>query len=341
MAHGHHHHHHVDPDAGDRRVAIAVAVNLGLTIVQFVGGLVAGSVALLADAVHNFSDALSLILAYGARKIARRPATSAMPFGHGKIETVAALINYFTLFLMGLWLVAEGIERLANPQPVAGWIVVALAGVALVVDGVTAALTFALSKDSANIRAAFLHNLADALGSVAVIVAGLLILLFGWNWADPVITLLIAGYILWMALGEIGGVIKALMLGAPEGTDPKDVEAALLEVPGVVDVHNQRLWQMNEGNAAFDAHLALSVENWADAMTVRDYASVMLAQKFGITHTTLAVEPVGSCETPATYGYDAAEAPHGHHDHDHDYADHDHADHGAHIQHQDEKPTAH
>lgn len=314
----HDHHHHVDPDAGDSRVALAVGVNLGLTVAQVIGGLVSGSVALLADAAHNFSDALSLILAYGARRLARRPASASMPFGHGKIETIAALINYLTLLVLGLWLIAEGIGRLADPQPVAGWIVVALAGLALAVDGVTAALTFALSKDSANIRAAFLHNLADALGSVAVIVAGTLILMFGWTWADPLITLLIAGYILWMALGEIGGVIRALMLGAPEGIAPQEVEQALSALPGVADVHNQRLWQLREGVTAYDAHLALRVTHWAEAIATRDAARTLLAERFGITHATLEIEPAGACQSPAAWGYGDTTGAHPH-DHDHDH----------------------
>lgn len=298
-----HHHHHVDPDAGDRRVFFAVAINIGLTLLQLIGGLFAGSMALIADAVHNFSDALSLILAYGARKLARRPATEAMPFGHGKIESIAALINYLTLIVLGLWLVSAGVDRLANPRDVAGGLVILLALVALVVDALTAALTFALSKDSANIRAAFLHNVADALGSVAVIIAGLCVLAFGWNWADPLITLVIAGYILWMALGEIGGVIRSLMLGAPEELDPQEVIGALQEVPGVADIHNVRLWQMREGVAAFDAHLALTVDGWADAITVRDYARHLLHERFGIEHCTLEIEPDGSCPRPALFGY--------------------------------------
>lgn len=301
-----HDHSHIDPSTGDRRVALALALNGGLTLVQFVGGLLAGSLALVADALHNFSDALSLALAYGARRLARRPASAQMPFGHGKIETIAALINYIALIILGLWLIRAGIGRISDPQPVSGWIVIALALVALIVDGVTAAMTFRLSRDSANIRAAFLHNLADAMGSVAVILAGIGMVAFGWSWIDPLVTLLIAGYILWLALGEIGGILRALMLGAPDNIDPHIVINALRAVPGVADLHNVRLWQLREGKAAFDAHLALTVEGWTDAVTVRDAARQLLSEQFAITETTLEIEPHGSCANPADFGYGPA-----------------------------------
>ena len=190
MGHGHQ---HIDADAGDLRVAWAIAVNLVLTVAQVIGGVVSGSLALIADALHNFSDAIALIIAFAARKIARRPHDSTMTFGYGRIEIVAALINYTTLIVIGLYLVVEAVARFVDPQPVTGWIIVVVAGVALVVDLMTALLTYRLSKTSVNIRAAFLHNLADALGSVAVIIAGTLVLLFDWQLVDPIVTILIAG----------------------------------------------------------------------------------------------------------------------------------------------------
>jgi len=210
-----HHHPHIDPDAGDARVAWAVVVNLALTLAQVVGGILSGSLALIADALHNFSDAIALIIAFFARKIARRPADARMSFGYGRAEVVAALVNYTTLVVLALYLIYEGIMRFLDPAPINGWLVVWIAILALVVDLVTAALTYTMSKDSMNIRAAFLHNLADALGSVAVIVAGTLVILYGWVWVDPVVTLIIAGYILWHVQAEIGGVIRVLMLGSP------------------------------------------------------------------------------------------------------------------------------
>lgn len=291
LGHGHHHHHHhVDPAAGDRRVAIAVAINLGLTVAQVIGGVLAGSLALLADALHNFSDAISLVIAFAARKIARRPADPAMTFGYGRAEVVAALINYTTLIVIGLYLAAEAFGRLLNPQGVDGWLVVVIAGVALVIDLATAALTWTMSKTSVNIRAAFLHNLADALGSVAVILAGAAILLWDWRLADPIVTLAIAGYILWMAVAEIGGVIRILMLGSPPELDATGVARALAEVEGVHDAHHLHLWQMQEHAAALEAHVVIEEGRWENADAIKASAKAMLRDRYGISHATLELE---------------------------------------------------
>ncbi len=292
MPHDHHghHHHHIDPDAGDARVAWAVAVNLVLTLAQIVGGLLSGSLALIADALHNFSDAVALIIAFVARKIARRPADAQMSFGYGRIEVVAALINYTTLIVIALYLAYEGVLRFFQPQPVDGWLVVWIATIALAVDLVTAALTYSMSRDSMNIRAAFLHNLADALGSVAVIVAGTLVILYQWTWVDPLVTVLIAGYILWHVWAEIGGVIRVLMLGRPEGLETEEVISEIRAIRGVQDVHHVHLWQMQEHQSALQAHVVVAAADWAGAEAIRADIKSRLAQSFGISHSTLELE---------------------------------------------------
>ena len=301
--HAHHgHHHHVDPAAGDRRVAGAIAVNLALTAAQVAAGALSGSLAMIADAVHNLSDALSLVIAFAARRIARRPSDARMTFGYGRAEMVAALVNYTTLAVIGLWLVWEGVARLLDPEPVIGWIVVAVAGVALAVDLVTALLTWRMARTSENIRAAFLHNLADALGSVGVIVAGTLILLFGWYVVDAVVTLLIAGYVLWHVWAGAPRVIAMLMLGAPPGLDAERVLATMEAVDGVRSVHHLHLWEMQEGEAAVDAHVV--AEPRADAATVRARVAARLHDAFGVGHTTLEMEPAGgACEDAAAIGH--------------------------------------
>jgi len=289
--HSHHgHHHHVDPDAGDMRVALAVGVNLLLTVAQVVGGILAGSLALIADALHNFSDAISLVIAFGARRIARRPSDQTMTFGYGRVEVVAALINYTTLIVIGVYLVYEAVMRFFQPEDVAGWTVVIIATIALAVDLVTAALTFALSKESVNIRAAFLHNVADAMGSVAVIVAGTLILLYDWRLIDPLATLLIAGYILWQAFAEIGGVIRILMLGSPPDIRTDAVVERMEGIEGVAGIHHAHFWQMNEHDNALDAHLVIDRGAWDHADDIKAKVKAMLAEDFGIGHSTLEME---------------------------------------------------
>lgn len=295
-------------------MAIAVAINLGLTVAQVVGGVLAGSLALIADALHNLSDAISLVIAFAARRIARRPADAAMTFGYGRAELVAALINYTTLIVIGLYLAAEAVGRLLNPQGVDGWLVVVIAGIALLVDLATALLTWSLAKTSVNIRAAFLHNLADALGSVAVIFAGTVILLWDWRLADPIVTLLIAGYILWMAFAEIGGVIRILMLGSPPELDAAAVVDALREVEGVAGAHHLHLWQMQEHAAALEAHLVVEPGRWGEADAIKAGAKAMLRERFGVGHVTLELECARhACDGAEAIGH-AEPGPHAHQD---------------------------
>ncbi|MFC2970423.1 cation diffusion facilitator family transporter [Acidimangrovimonas pyrenivorans] len=295
----HHHHHHLDPSSGDRRVAAAVAVNLILTAAQIVGGILSGSVALIADAIHNLSDAATLIIAFAARRIARRPADPEMTFGYGRAEIVAALINYTSLILISLWLAAEAVMRFLDPPQVEGWTVVILAGLALVVNGATAALTYALAKDSMNIRAAFLHNLADAATSVAVVVAGALILLYDWRLVDPIVTLGISAWILWHAVAEIGPVIRILMLGAPPEIGAETLLDRIAAVDGVAGVHHLHLWQIDEHESSLEAHLVVRAGSRAPE-AVRQ----LLAQDFGIRHATLQIEsPEDSCPNPAAIGH--------------------------------------
>jgi len=284
-----HAHHHIDPKAGDGRLIGAVAVNLGLTVAQIIGGILSGSLALIADALHNLSDAASLVIALIARRIARKGATATMTYGYGRAEVVAALVNYTTLILLGIYLCYEAVLRLFDPHAVDGWLVVIIAGIALVVDLVTAALTWAMAKDSVNIRAAFLHNLADALGSVAVIVAGTLILLFDWQIIDPLVTFGIAGYILWMSFSEIGGVIRILMLGSPAGIDTDRLIEDLRTVDGVQDIHHAHLWQMQEHEPALEAHVVVAPGRWSDADRIKAALKDRLAGA-GVGHSTLELE---------------------------------------------------
>lgn len=284
------HHHHVDAEAGDKRVVWAIAVNMFLTAAQVVGGIVSGSLSLIADALHNFSDAISLIIAFGARRLARRPSDETMTFGYVRAEIVAALINYTTLIVIGLYLVYEAVMRFFEPQPIAGWIIIIVAGIALAVDVITALLTYAMSKSSMNIRAAFLHNVADALASVGVIVAGTLILLYDWQIIDPIVTLMIAGYILWQAFTEIGGSIQMLMLGVPPDVDAREVVDSLRSVQGVERVHHVHVWAIDEQHNALEAHVVVADDVARDIEAIKGQMKALLRERFSIGHTTLEFE---------------------------------------------------
>ena len=299
-----HDHAHMEPKEGDRRVAVAIWANGLLTVAQIFGGILSGSLALIADAIHNLSDMASLVIAFGARKIARRPADAKMTFGYGRVEIVAALINYTSLIIIGLYLVYEGAMRFVDPVQIEGWTVVILGGVALFIDTLTAWLTYSMQKGSVNIRALFLHNLSDALASVAVIVGGVLILLYDIRWVDPAITIGIAAYILWLAFSEIGGPIRTLMLGSPPDIDTDEVIAAVENIDGVEEVHHAHFWQMQEHRAALDTHVVIAEDRWGDLESIKTAIKTRLEEQFGIDHSTLEFERLGNKHKDADkYGH--------------------------------------
>jgi len=285
-----HGHAHIDPQSGDRRVSIAIWANGLLTVAQIVGGILSGSLALIADALHNFSDMASLVIAFAAQKISRRPADERMTFGYGRVEIVAALINYTTLILIGFYLIYEGGMRMIDPPEVQGWMVVILGGIALFIDTLTAMLTYSMQKGSVNIRALFLHNLSDAAASVAVVFGGTLIILYDMRWVDPAITIGIALYILYLTFTEIGGPIRTLMLGSPPEIDGDEVVEAMRDVDGVADVHHVHLWQMQEHEAALDCHVVLTADRWGQIEKIKAAIKDRLKDDFSIGHSSLEFE---------------------------------------------------
>ena len=285
---GHGHSHGNPSEIGERRLWWAVGANILLTLAQIIGGIISGSLSLIADALHNFSDAASLLIALVAIRIGRKPPDKFKTFGYKRAETVAALINLTTLIIIGLYLCYEAIMRFITPEPIAGWTIVIVAGIALVVDVFTALLTYSQSKNSMNIRAAFLHNLTDALASVGVIIAGTLILLYGWIWTDAAMTLLIAGYVLYHGIVEIPKVIHLLMEGTPEGIDLNDVVQSMETIDGVNNVHHVHIWQIDENRNALEAHVVLSEVGRMES--VKAAIKTHLHDEYHIEHSTLEIE---------------------------------------------------
>ncbi len=285
---GHDHHHH-DVDAmGDRRLGWAIAINMLLTLAQIVGGIVSGSLALIADALHNFSDAASLLIAWVARRIGRQPPDHFKTFGYKRAEVIAALINLVTLVIVGLYLIYEALWRMVEPQVIEGWTVVIVAGIALVIDIATALLTYSMSKNSMNIRAAFLHNVSDALASVGVILAGSLILLYNWYWSDTLLTLLIAGYVLYQAATMLPETIHILMQGTPEDISVDEVIRSMERVEGVRNVHHVHIWQLDEHENALEAHVVIN--DFMQTEQIKVALKAELEQQFSIVHSTLEFE---------------------------------------------------
>jgi cobalt-zinc-cadmium efflux system protein len=285
-----HEHNHSTKAMGDKRLIAAIGVNAILTLAQVVGGILSGSLSLIADALHNLSDAASLAIALIARKIGRRPPDAFKTFGYRRSETIAALINLVTLVIVGMYLVYEAIGRLFAPQPIEGWTVVVVAGIALIVDLATAILTYTMSKNSMNIKAAFLHNVSDAMASVGVVIAGTLILLYGWYWTDTVLTLMIAGYVLWQGFSMLPKTIHLLMEGTPKGVSIDDVISAMEHVDDVVSVHHVHVWELAEHTIALEAHVVVKKANLPDIERVKTDLKRMLHDQFDVSHSTLEIE---------------------------------------------------
>ena len=217
-------HHHYKP-SNDKSLIFAVFINVSLTLFQFIGGILSGSLSLLADAIHNLSDAASLGIALFARKISHKPADEAKTFGYQRAEVIAALINLTLLIVVSLYLIYEAVWRIIEPQAITGWIIVVVAGIALIIDMITAMITFRMSKNNMNMKAAFLHNLSDAFASIAVVIAGTLIILYQWYWVDTLLTFLIAGFVLWQGVVMLPKTIHLLMEGTPENLELEDIRS--------------------------------------------------------------------------------------------------------------------
>jgi cobalt-zinc-cadmium efflux system protein len=288
-----HDHSHDTEHLSDGRLLAAIALNLLLTLVEAIAGFLAGSLALLADALHNFNDCGSLVIALVARRVARRPSDSRRTFGYRRAEIVGALINLTILVVVGLYLMGEGIHRLLVPQQVDGWIVIGVATVALVVDLGTVALLLTMSRGNINVRAAYLHNVSDAIASVGVILAGAAVLLWGAFWVDPLVTLLIASYILWQSLAMISRSIHILMEGAPADVDNETLVAELETIAGVMEVHHVHIWELDEQHRALEAHIVVDDEHLMRWAEIKQDIKQRLGERYRIHHSTLEFEAPG------------------------------------------------
>ena len=297
----HHSHSHGTETISDTLLLWTVIINLGLSIFEFGAGILSGSVALMADALHNTNDAGALLIAFIARRISKKRANNSFTFGYRRAEVIGALIQLTALVIVGLYLVFEAGSRFFAPEPLQGKWIMAAAAVALGVDVVTAWLLWAMSKGSLNLKAAFLHNLTDAGASVAVLFGGAAIFWFGWNWVDPVITLIIAGYILYMSFGMLKQTCSILMERVPAGVDVLEIKRAIEQFREVEDLHHIHVWELDEHHRAMEAHVIVgSKVSMRDIDVLRYKVDVILRAKFSISHSMIQIETtLGGCDEGA------------------------------------------
>lgn len=293
MTHSHHRHSHGSEEVGDGVLLWTVTVNLGLSVFEFVAGIISGSVALMADALHNTNDAAALLIAYIARKISRKGADEQFTFGYRRAELIGAMIQLTALILVGLYLVVEAVQRFFDPHPLLGLWIMGASVLALVVDIATAWLLWAMSKGSLNFRAAFLHNLTDAGASLAVLIGGAAIYWLDWTWVDPLISLGIAGYILWMSVAMIRRTSAILMEGSPPDFPFDELRDAVKALDGVADLHHLHVWELDEHHRALEAHIVIDPaieDSPAARRDLRQRIKDSLADTFDIVHSTLEIE---------------------------------------------------
>jgi cobalt-zinc-cadmium efflux system protein len=285
--HGHAGHVHAPKDFGPA-FAIGIALNLGFVVVETGYGLLAGSIALVADAGHNLGDVLGLAMAFTASLLARRAPSRTHTYGLRRGTILAALGNAMLLLVTVGAIAVEGLRRLIEPQPVAGSIVMVVAGIGIVVNGVTAWLFAAGRRDDLNLRAAFLHMAGDALVSLGVLAAGGVILLTGWSWLDPLVSIAISGVILagtWSLLRQsVGMALDAV----PERISADEVRGFLARRPGVAAIHDLHIWSISTTETALTCHCVMPAGHPGDA-ALADLAHD-LEQHFGICHSTIQVE---------------------------------------------------
>lgn len=270
-----------------RALAVALVLVLGFAGVEAGAAILAGSLALLADAAHMLSDALALGLALFAAWLAQRPATPERSFGWRRAEVLAALANALVLVALGAWIVWEAVGRLSDPPEVTGGWVLAAGVVGLLVN-LAAARVLHGAGSGLNVRAAMLHVLADLASSVGVVVAGLVVLATGWAYADPVAAILIGLLVVLSTAGVLRETVGVLLEGAPAGIDAREVGAAIASTDGVVGVHDLHLWTITSGFPALSAHVLVAAG--ADCHAIRRHLEVLLRERFALSHTTLQVE---------------------------------------------------
>ena len=292
MAHDHQHDHGPE-GANARRLAITLALVLVYMGVEVVGGLLADSLALIADAGHMFSDAGALGLTLFAMRFARRPATAQRTYGSYRAEILAALVNGATFVAVALYIFVEAFERIRTPPEVQGGLMLAVAFGGLLVNAAGLWILHTGNDANLNVRGAWLHVLTDALGSLQAIVAGALIWAYGWNWVDPLASVLIGLLVIYSSWSLIRQSVAVLMEGAPGHINVDEVRSALLDLPQVSNVHDLHVWTITSGFVALSAHVTCLGANH-DAL-LRD-ARAMLAQRFGIRHTTIQIDRDPSCE---------------------------------------------
>lgn len=285
MAHEHKHHHH---DAAHQSLSGSLVLNVLITLAQIIGGIYSGSLSLLSDALHNFSDVLALALSWSARQMIKKQANLSYTFGYKRIELLAAFTNTLTLVIIAFFLIFESVHRFLSPAPVASIWVIALSGLGILFNGISAAMLYQHTAENLNLKSAYLHLFSDMLASVAVLMGGLVMYYLHWFWVDALLTLLIACYLIFVSIGLLKSTSKMLMLFTPEQISIEKILDKIHPIIAPHQLYHVHLWSLNEREIHFEARL-----DCAQNITVSEFNQLanqiaqQLRDDFHIDHCTL------------------------------------------------------
>lgn len=290
------HHHHNHGALSGARMVVTMLLNFTITLVEITGGVMAGSLSLISDALHNFSDGIAIIISYIALRLSRRPRDSQYTFGLKRAQILAAILNAGVLLAISAYLVREAALKLLHPANVNGGLMLVVAVIGLVANLIGTWLLHRGAKGNMNIRSAYLHLLSDAVSSVAVIVGAISIQLFGAFWVDPVLSLMIAVYVGWESWKIIQSAIDVLMLKVPGAISLDELQMVLEELPGVCNVHHVHLWRVDDHDLHFEAHVDTDRATLEETGPIAEAIENLLYERFSINHVTLQFE-TGACMT--------------------------------------------
>lgn len=284
-------HEHSHPDLKGRKLLLSIFLNVIITIAQIVGGIVSGSLSLLSDALHNFSDVLSLSVSYIADRFSKKSASFGKTFGYKRAEIIAAFVNSATLIVVALYLIYEATFRFLNPQSIESGIVIWLAILGILANGFSVMLLYKESQENMNMRSAYLHLLTDMAASVAVLIGGLLMKYFEWFWVDSLLTVLIAIYLLIMGYDLLKKSFQVLMLFTPKEVRLEAISEAICKFPEVKNVHHIHIWQLNEQEVHLEAHMEFYRDiTLSQFNIILESVEEVLNRDFGINHVNIQPE---------------------------------------------------
>jgi cobalt-zinc-cadmium efflux system protein len=270
---------------------LSILLNLLITIAQVIGGIISGSLALISDALHNFSDVLSLVFSLVAHKLSRRKASLNNTFGYKRAELIAAFVNAITLIIVAFFLIYEASSRLFHPEPIKSGLVIWLALLGIVVNGGSVLLLKKDSEHNLNMKSAYLHLLTDMMASVAVLIGGLLMKFYGWFWVDSVMTLLIASYLIYVSYDLIKSATKMLMLFTPDYINIKELVREVHKIKGVNKLHHIHIWHLNDEELHLEAHLDCSEDiKMSEFNILLEKIETVLYKEFKINHINIQPE---------------------------------------------------